>query len=195
MTGATMKMPRDANRSVPQPVFEPGGDLACGPSEELRTIWRLRSNRKASKTAEYFVLKYPHLVFWMMRRYPTLPLSNAFRELVTLVDQKPFITRCSRCANRAIRATAYSGTSSLQFWCDKHEPTSQDRLTTIATFADALSHVDLTRDAPVSAKQEIIRALAWGKGLRQLLREVDALQFFTQRSVAGNDRQVDHALS
>lgn len=117
-------------------------------------------------------------------------VDNSLREFERLrlnFDAKPLVVGCSKlhCEREADKVTALAGSAKLIFWCQEcypglHRAAARGSLTTIATFSDALRHVDRTfSTGRKSAKRSIIRNLANAKGLGPRVRERSAREFFS----------------
>ena len=147
-----------------------------GPIEPHKMVHK---GKYKGKTAAYILLKYPDYAYWMMTRHPAWDLSVVFCGLVLHFDLKPFNVKCARCKRLATRATAYCGTGELQgYWCDRHEPAHQRRVSVVKTFEDAMRHVVRTCAFGRAEKRAIVRELARAKGLPKDFTDRESLAFF-----------------
>src|SRR5271165_1178971 len=143
---------------------------------------RFKTGKHAGKTYEEVLLK-PDFARWYSRKFPDTDLSAAFQDLAKKVNEMPFTVQCRHCANVARRASAYSGTPSLYFWCGDCDPMNsgarQGTLSIVRTMKDALDHVEHTAGGKRKYMRAIVRSLAEAKGLPKRVGEKQAIAFFS----------------
>src|SRR4051812_207176 len=84
-----------------------------------------KSGKHAGKTAEEVLFKSPDWARWNIRNHPEAAHSKEFVRLAKEFNAKPFTAKCDgNCGEVATRASAYSGSPSLMFWCDECNPIS-----------------------------------------------------------------------
>jgi hypothetical protein len=143
-----------------------------------------KSGKNAGKTSEEVLLKKPDWARWYTQNYPEAPHSKEFRRLAKVFDEKPFTTKCDgACGKVATRASAYTCSPSLRFWCDDCSPTSQGasphKLHVVNTLRDVMSHIEWSADGYRAWKRDIVRQLAEAKGLPKRVGKKQALAFFS----------------
>ena len=145
---------------------------------------RIQSGKFEGQLTEVVFLKNPDYVQWMIHKAPDNRLVPAFKRLISQLDSRQICKeKCHGCGSPATRASAYSNTPDLMFWCSKCNPYSSGArsgtLTTVDSFHRAIEHVDMTGGGNRADKREIIRNLAEAKGLPKRITEKAALEFFS----------------
>ena len=145
---------------------------------------RFQSGKRAGKTTEEVLLKFPDWALWNVNNYPDSKHSKEFVTLGKTFAAKPFTKRCDGgCGKLATRGTAYGGSPDLMFWCNHCSPTqngaSGSKLTVVRTIGDVLRHIGRTADGNRAYSRTIVRQLAEAKGLPTRVGEKHALAFFS----------------
>jgi hypothetical protein len=146
---------------------------------------RFNKGKYKGKSFEEVLLKDPAYVQWWITKVAPA-LSQEFQKLIKVFDQKPMTVSCAGCGNRAARASGYSGSAVLYFWCKSCDPhrscasnADPSKLRLVRTFHDAMWHINSTLNGNKTAKANIVRYLAQAKGLPKRVDEDAALAFFS----------------
>jgi hypothetical protein len=110
----------------------------AGPARERL---RAKSGKFEGKTTEEVLLKYPDWARAVTHKYPDAKHSMEFRSLANKFDAKPFTKPCEGCRKEVTRATAYRGSSHLEFWCNDCDPTQTGAQRSKLTFVKTLGEV------------------------------------------------------
>jgi hypothetical protein len=146
---------------------------------------RFSKGKHEGKAFEEVLLKDPAYAQWLTTKGAPA-LAKEFHKLIRLFDQKPMTVPCVECGNTATRATGYTGSRALFFWCESCNPrrsgasvAASSKLHLVRTFNDAMQHIDKTLNGDQTAKAKIVRYLAEAKGLPKRVDEDAALAFFS----------------
>ena len=142
---------------------------------------RFKSGKHEGKTYEEVLLKDPALAQFLAAK-GAASVAEELQRLIRVFDRKPITASCVDCGNTATRATGYSGSPTLFFWCEscnpRHGGADPAKLYFVRTFNDAMIHVDRTLNGNKAAKTKIVRQLAQAKGLPNRVSEDAAIAFF-----------------
>ncbi len=140
------------------------------------------------KSLELVILKEPAYVRWMLGQTDAFGRLRQARKdaqfLIQKFDKKPLVIGCNgqTCSSPATGCSVdRDNVDSLQWWCARCSPYQlgavDSSLHTVATYQDAIHHVEFFCNRRASDLKTLIRALAIAKGLPKRVGEQQAQKF------------------
>jgi hypothetical protein len=137
---------------------------------------------------ELLILKDPDYVAWVLGHRGAVgrlaEVQGEALRLIALFDARPVVARChgQGCEERAAYGCVYRGAVRPTWWCPGCDPHQQGAtpgtLRVLATYLDAVGHVETSCNGRRDDLRFLVRALAQAKGLPERVSEDAAEQFF-----------------